>query len=165
MLKIITRSLLALSLTLVTQNILADTSDGCGAGQLVTKETTLLASGIRKSTNMTVWPSNWLSMTSGTSGCAKHKIVQKNQDGFRLVRSHFYALNSQIAKGDGEILTAYTSTFNCNNEAEALFRKSLRKNISKLIVKENKNAINYLVTTYDIVAQNPELIKGCNVII
>lgn len=90
----------------------ADQSSGCGLGWEVTQKNSLVSSSIRTTTN-TFLP-NTFSMTSGTSGCTKHSIVQREKEQLYFVESNLEQLSIEVAQGSGEYLTSFASLMGCS---------------------------------------------------
>ena len=96
-----------------------DTSSGCGLGWEVTKSTTLSATTTRGTTDTSL--PNTFSMTSGTSGCAKHPIAKNDMPAFEYAVVNHDALTIEMAQGQGENLTAFARTLGCGDGAVARF--------------------------------------------
>ena len=85
-------------------------SDSCGLGWAVTKEKTLSATSTRGTTNGFLPPT--LGMTSGTIGCDKHSIAQKDLPVIRYVATHLDVLKYEMAMGSGERLMGLAQLMN-----------------------------------------------------
>jgi hypothetical protein len=112
-----------------------DKSNGCGIGWYFTKDKTILASSLRGSSNST--SPNSISMTSGTSGCAKHDIVEANKRIEHFVEANFDALRQDIALGQGEYLSTLSATFGCHWPALPGFAEAARQNYDYLFLNQD----------------------------
>ncbi|MCX6128757.1 MAG: DUF3015 family protein [Proteobacteria bacterium] len=99
----------------------ADGSSGCGPAWYILKENTLLSSFARSLTNGFLSPVVTFGMTSGTSNCAKHNIVEEEFRSLHFATQSFDILRQDIARGAGQHLNAYLASFGCN----ALARQNL----------------------------------------
>ncbi|MGE3975064.1 MAG: DUF3015 family protein [Bdellovibrionales bacterium] len=120
----------------LTAPAMADDSDGCGLGWQVTDKKTLVATTTRQTTNAVVPPS--FGMTSGTIGCAQHGFAAKEQQAVEFVAGNYEPLIMEMAKGQGEYVTALSQTMGCKNTAA--FGASLKNNYSSIVGKSS-NAV------------------------
>ncbi len=98
--------LLIVLVLLFSFNVFAkDNSSGCGLGWSVLKKNSLVSSSFRFTTHV-VLP-NTLSMTSGTSGCAKHSIVKNESKGIHFAEGNYHQLVAEMAQGNGEVLKGF----------------------------------------------------------
>ena len=100
------RGLLALIFGVVasTQTAKAaySSSNGCGPGWYVFKDTSLVSSSLRTITNAALFPSATVGMTFGTSNCAKHKIVEeRDRESVKFATLAYHDLMIQTAQGHG----------------------------------------------------------------
>lgn len=90
-------------------------SDFCGLGWQVTNKKSFLATLTRSTTNVVVPPT--FGMTTGTIGCDRHTLVQRDIPAAQFVASHYDALLMEMAVGEGEALTALSASLGCANAA------------------------------------------------
>jgi hypothetical protein len=90
-------------------------SDGCGLGWQVTAKKSLVATLTRATTNAVVPPT--FGMTTGTIGCDQHSIAMRDVPAAQFVASHYDALMMDMAQGEGEALTALSTSLGCSNAA------------------------------------------------
>lgn len=107
------------------QAFAGDSSTGCGLGWQVASKNTLVSATTRTITNAT-FSNQIFGTTSGTSGCARHPIVQKFQESLYFARINSDRLKMEIAQGQGEYVTAYAATFGCNNEGTKMLAEKAR---------------------------------------
>lgn len=108
-----------------------DSSNGCGVGWYVNSQTSLVGTSTRDTTNGT-FP-NTFSMTSGTSGCAKHTIVKNEMPAYNYVASNYDVLKIEMAQGHGENLSALARTFGCHDRAVDQFGEKIRENYQQVM--------------------------------
>ncbi|MCX6107291.1 MAG: DUF3015 family protein [Proteobacteria bacterium] len=105
----------------------ADSSNGCGPGWYVFKDTSLVSSSLRTITNAALFPSATVGMTFGTSNCAKHKIVEeRDRESVKFATLAYHDLMIQTAQGHGEYLAAFASTLGCNWQAQPEFNRTMQ---------------------------------------
>ena len=87
----------------------ADKSNGCGPGWFVTDRLSFSATTTRGTTNSYVTP---FAMTSGTSGCSKHSIVDIGGS-YEFIAQNIDQIRLESALGQGEYLTALSQNLGC----------------------------------------------------
>jgi opacity protein-like surface antigen len=125
-------------------------TDGCGLGWQVTKDKTMLGTTTRGTTNGFVPPT--FGMTSGTIGCDQHSIAQNEHDSAAYAYNNFDSLKSEMAAGQGEILSGFAASLGC--DAQTL--GSMTKAQYKTLVNEKTSAIDMYMGVKSLVAQ-----QGC----
>lgn len=125
------RSLLvvAMAFSAIGSALANDSSSGCGLGWEVAPKQSLLSSAFRDTTNL-ILP-NTFSMTSGTSGCAKHDIVKNEREQMYFVEANLEQLTLEMARGDGEYLRSFASVMGCDS-SYGDFSTAVQKGYSKI---------------------------------
>jgi hypothetical protein len=90
----------------------ADSSSGCGLGWQVAPKNSLISSTTRAYVNATF--SSTIGMTMGTSGCAKHSIVQNDKRAIHFAEVNQGQLMIEMAQGRGEHLRGLVATLGCD---------------------------------------------------
>ena len=109
------------------------TTDGCGIGWEVTNKKTYTATTTRETTN--VIPGTF-AMSSGTWGCEKLEIGQKDKEAADYVATNFEVLKSELARGEGEYVSALASAMGCQSSAPAVGQQ-LQKNYNQVVAPSN----------------------------
>ena len=104
-------------------------SDSCGLGWAVTTEKTLSATSTRGTTNSFLPPT--LGMTSGTIGCERHSIAQKDLPIIRYVDTHLDLLKYEMAMGTGERLMGLAQLMKHSNTQ--CFANALHASYSQIV--------------------------------
>ncbi len=94
-----------------------DGSSGCGLGWEVAPKQSLVSSSTRTITNVTFL--NTVAMTFGTSGCAKHSIVQKDKEAKYFAEANYHSLMIEMAQGRGENLANFAAILGCDTNTFA----------------------------------------------
>lgn len=89
-----------------------DSSSGCGLGWEVAPKQSLLSSFARSLTNATFL--NTVAMTFGTSGCAKHSIVQADKEAQYFAEANYHTLMMEMAMGQGDNLENFAAMLGCD---------------------------------------------------
>lgn len=110
-----------------------DNSSGCGVGWMILKENSLVSSSFRSSTNATFF--NTIAMTFGTSGCAKHKIVKREELPAYFANDNLDQITIDMAKGEGPYLATLAYTLGCQDIKT--FSSKVQENFSVLSSNQN----------------------------
>lgn len=146
--------------TLLTLNVFADSSVGCGLGSMIFKENSLLSSSARVTTNQ-LFLTQYLGVTSGTSGCARHDIVLNEQSHVHFAEVNLKSLSIEMAKGQGEYLASFAHTLGCNEGATEHFAELTRSNFSKIFPSYKTNAQEMLNNLGQTLRADSELKNNC----
>lgn len=138
-----------------------DQSSGCGMGWMLFKRNSLLSSYLRNITNATF--SNTIAMTSGTSGCAKHDLVQNEKREIHYAESNFNSLNVEMALGRGESVTQLAYVMGCDSSVVGTFLSETQKNYGTIFESDSTTPSQMLNQVHQIVNANPTLSQGCAV--
>ncbi len=103
-----------------------DKSSGCGLGWKVSKRMSITSSSVRLSTNSFTTP---YGMTSGTSGCKRHSIVQKESKQIHFVEENLDQLELEMSIGKGQFVEQLASLLGCENKVGA-FTKTMQKSLT-----------------------------------
>lgn len=140
-----------------------DQSSGCGIGWQVLKKNSLISSTTRAWINATF--SNTIAMTSGTSGCAKHSIVQNEKKAIHYTESNLGQLMIEVANGDGEHLRGLASVMGCSEESFADFSKATQGHYADIFPDSNVSAKDVLRQVRQVINAGPSLASQCQSII
>jgi hypothetical protein len=128
----------------------ADGSSGCGPAWYVLKENSLLSSFGRLVTNGFLTPFVSLGMTFGTSNCAKHNLVQKDQSSLDFAEKTFDLLRQDLARGEGDYLAGYMSTFGCSAQVTPLLTDDLRRAFARGLYA-SEEPVDLVITTRSLI--------------
>jgi len=136
-----------------------DTSNGCGVGWQVSQKTSLLSSSVRSITNYFL--PNSFSMTSGTSGCAKHDIVKNDEKAVEYAVNNYDTLIVEMAEGHGEYLDGFAQALGCDQSNYAAFQNLVQTRYSDLTKNSGNDGIDlYRAVRLEIQA-TPSLSAQC----
>lgn len=139
----------------------ADSSVGCGLGSLIFKDTSLISSSLRVTTN-NVFLTQYLGVTSGTSGCSRHSIVQNEKSHIHFAEVNFKKLTEEMARGEGQYLQAFAFTLGCKVDAASELGRLTKNQFEKIIPDENVDANQMLKNLGSTIRLNSNLSKNCS---
>ena len=137
-----------------------DSSDGCGLGWKIVKGTTLSATTTRATTNAYFPPT--FSMTSGTSGCAKHPLVKKDEPAAIYAFNNLDTLRIEMAEGRGEFLQGFARILGCEDAALPAFGRMTQKHYQSIVPAETTSAFELLENIQQKIKQDTALASGCS---
>lgn len=144
------------------QAFAADGSSGCGPGWYLFKENSLLSSALRATTNAVLFPVTTIGMTVGTSNCTQHKLVLKEKESLHFATMNHFELKNEVAKGQGEYLSAFASTMGCPAQAQRHLNQSLQKSFKNIYPGSEVAPSNVLIEVYKVILSDRELTQQCS---
>jgi hypothetical protein len=136
-----------------------DQSSGCGMGWKVAPKQSLLSSTTRAYVNATF--SNTSGMTSGTSGCAKHSIVQKDKEAIHFAEANQGQLMIEMAQGQGENLRGLAAIMGCSSTGATAFGKSIQQNYSRIFPNSETSASQMLDAVRTVISTDRTVAVQC----
>ena len=130
-------------------------SDGCGLGWQVTDKKTMSATTTRGTTNGVV-PATF-GMTSGTLGCEQHPFVKAEMDAVQYAHNNYENLSIDMAKGQGEYVTAFAEAMGCSDTASVA--RLTQTNYPK--VSQAKNGVALYENVRELIRQDSALSQTC----
>lgn len=141
-----------------------DGSSGCGPGWYLFKENSLFSSALRATTNSFLFPVTTIGMTVGTSNCTQHKLVLKEQESLHFATMNYFELKNEIAKGNGEYLSAFASTVGCSPQAQGILNGHLRQKFKALYPDAKVQPENVLIEVYKAILSDDQLTRQCSMV-
>jgi hypothetical protein len=136
-----------------------DQSSGCGLGWQVTQRMSLLSSAIRSTTD--AFLPNTFSMTSGTSGCAKHDIVKNDEKAVLFAANNYDSLIVEMAQGSGEFLEGFAQALGCDEGSFSKFTTFTQSRYQKILDSSAGDGINFYKAVRTEMMTSPELATQC----
>ena len=153
---------LALGLLLSFNAFAEDGSSGCGPGWYILKDNSLVSSSLRATTNGMLFPAVSFGMTFGTSNCTKHKIVKTEKQSLYFATNNYYELQGDIARGQGEHLSAFATTIGCPAQVQTRFNQHVRKNYSAIFTPGQTSPEALLLEVYKTILRDQTLTNQCS---
>ena len=126
-----------LLLAFVSVSRAGDSSSGCGLGWQIFSKNSLVSSALRSTTH--AFLPNTFSMTSGTSGCAKHDIVMNEYKAIHFAEANYSNLMMDMARGQGEYLNGFAAVTNYKGDMNE-FGSFVQENFAHLYPTANTSA-------------------------
>lgn len=139
-----------------------DKSSGCGMGWKVAKRDSLLSSMTRAYVNATF--SSTAGMTSGTSGCSQHSIVQNDRAGEHFAEANFHNLLVEMAEGRGEHVEGFAAVLGCESGAQAAFNRMSQENYPAIFPTDEVGPTQMLRNVRGLIERDPTLRGQCRAI-
>lgn len=149
------------SMLLAGSSFAEDKSSGCGLGWQVTQRNSLLSSMVRNSTNA-IFSNNTFGMSSGTSGCAKHSIVQNDKQQIHYAEANHDVLMVEMAQGDGEYLRTFANVMGCAPGSYAYFSQMTKTHYSEIYTNESTSSVEVLNNVQQQIQNDPVLALSCS---
>ncbi len=125
------KSVIVIALALFSMNVYAkDTSSGCGIGWEIAPDQSLVSSSVRSVVDSMA--SNTVGMTLGTSGCAKHSIVENDKKDIHYAEVNFHEVMAEMSQGQGEHLKGFALAMGCANEEVNAFSQATQNNYGQI---------------------------------
>lgn len=137
-----------------------DSSSGCGMGWQVAPRQSLVSSTTRTIVNATF--SSTIGMTLGTSGCARHSIVQNDKKGIHFAEANLNQLALEMARGNGEFVTSFASVFGCQNSKA--FGSMVKANYEVVLPSEKTSGVELYNNVKAQIKNNATLATNCSLI-
>lgn len=107
-----------------------DKSSGCGLGWKVAPQNSLISSYTRSLTNITT--TSTLAMTSGTSGCDKHSVVDRSKMEIHYAEANYHELMVEGSRGQGEHLKGFAMVMGCEGNQIPAFMESTQRHYDSI---------------------------------
>ncbi len=155
--------ILFLILGLPTAAFGAKGAQNCGIGPKVLKGKGIVSQTAVQLTNASLYPTNAVSVTSGTSGCGYSDIVQIDAPRLQYVRFNYDNLAEDAAKGEGIYISGFAQIMGCSENAESLLTQTVHDNFGTFF-KDDTEKIRGDAFFYSVkqeISNHPVLSKGC----
>jgi hypothetical protein len=119
---------------LFTGNAWAESNGvGCGPGaQLMKGNRGVSSNTIAMTLDLLLAPTNMFAMSSGTSGCRRDSVIKREQEQTIFVAVNLDALQSEMARGQGEHLMALAALMGCPFELSGGFARMSQEKFEAL---------------------------------
>jgi hypothetical protein len=149
-----------LALVATTSVFAADTSSGCGMGYEIAPNQSLVSSSTRSIVNATF--SSTIAMTLGTSGCAKHSIVQNDAKGIHFAEANMNVLALEMSRGNGEFVAGFASVYGCSNTSA--FGSMVQSKYEAVLPTSNTSGVELYNNVKAQIHNNAALAATCSLI-
>jgi len=155
------KKLLIASTLLMSTSVLADSpgSQTCGWGNMLFKGQSGTPSHVLAATTNGSTGNNTFGMTFGTNGCSTNGTLTyggKEMIDVSMIMDEF---SEDVARGNGEALTAVAVSLGVVEEDRALFKATMHNNFNSIFSSENVTTEHVVSTMFTLMKNNSELVK------
>ena len=135
----------------------------CGIGPKVLGGKGMLSQVLVQFTNVTLLPSNAVSVTVGTSGCGYSGLVQADAPRLNYVRINYDNLAEDAAKGEGHYISGFAQLMGCSQNAEMILTNTVQENFADLFndASGQPKSDHFFFSIKEEIQSDPTLAKGC----
>jgi hypothetical protein len=132
--------------------------NGCGWGQLLFDGQTGMATHIlAMTTNGTASGNNTFGATSGTNGCSTSGTIKYGGKSMVAVGNHMDEFSEDVARGDGEVLTAVAVTLGVAPDDRAHFKETMRVNFTTIFPSKDVTQEDVLANMWQVLGEDEVL--------
>jgi hypothetical protein len=133
---------------------------GCGLGSLIFTSNHKLTQLLAYTTNMS-FGTQTFGITTGTSNCSSSGIAKVEKQDIFYAESNFDHLTVEMAKGEGENLSAFAQILGCSDQYVGEFGKMTKQNYEKIFPSHKTTAVEMLQSVKGQMQAHPVLSKEC----
>ncbi len=149
-------------LSLFTVSAMAAGDAGCGLGSVIISKNSKLMQLFAMTTNGS-FSSQFLGITSGTSGCTSSGIVMSDKQIQYFVEVNQEDLSREMAQGNGEKLSTLALLNGCSDtNSQKAFAQFTQQSYGKIIPASSATASDIVNNLRSEINQNTELAQMCH---
>jgi hypothetical protein len=100
---------------------------------------------------------NTFGVSSGTNGCSASGTIKYGGKSMVAVGDHMDEFSEDVARGDGEVLTAVAVTLGVAPEDRAYFKETMRVNFTRLFPTEDVTQEDVLGNMWEVLGEDDVL--------
>jgi hypothetical protein len=153
--------LVAAALSICSTSVFAQAAggNGCGWGQLLFDGQSGGASHVLAITTNGSSANNTFGVTTGTNGCSASGTIKYGGKSMVQVGAVMDEFSEDVARGDGEVLTAVAVTLGVSPEDRAYFKQTMHENFAKLFPTEDVTQEQVLASMWQVLGEDETLSK------
>jgi hypothetical protein len=150
--------MLITALSFASTAALADSASQCGWGSLLFNGQTGKASNVVAMTTNGIFANNTFGVTFGTNGCEAGTISYGGKSMVQVgaVMDEF---SEDVARGDGEVLTAVAVTLGVSQEDRPYFKQTMQQNFAVIFPDQDVTQEDVLANMWQVIGQDDRLAK------
>ena len=133
---------------------------GCGLGSVVIQKNSKLLQLFAITTNATFF-SQAFGITSGTSNCSANGIVFNDKEATMYAEANLQNLKIDMARGNGESLTAFAQTLGCGKEVTPAFGEMTQKQYQNIFPAADVLPTQFLESVKNEIHKDKTLNSNC----
>lgn len=155
------KKLLVLSALLASSSVLAEAPGGpnCGWGNMLFEGQSGTPSHIVASTTNGSTGNATFGMTSGTNGCSTKGTLTYGGKEMIDVSMFMDEFSEDVARGDGEAITAVAVSLNIKAEDRDTFKQAMHNNFDKLFPSSDVTTEHVVSNMFEVMHANKDLAK------
>lgn len=134
-------------------------SDTCGWGNMLFEGQSGLPSHVLAMTTNGSTGNNTIGMTFGTNGCSVSGTLTYGGKGMVDISMIMDEFSEDVARGDGEAITAMAVSLGVAEQDRALFKATLHENFSVMFPSEDATAEHVVETMFTVMKNDKTLAK------
>jgi hypothetical protein len=136
---------------------------GCGLGSMLFEGKSDKTSQILGSTTNGTAGNQTFGITSGTSNCTTDGIVKQSRAQQAFAEVNFASLRQEMAKGQGEHLTAFAHLLGCSQGSMHDFGRVVQHNYTRIFFSDEATPLDVIQAVKESIAADPVLAQACQV--
>lgn len=151
----------AISLSVLSTSAFAEASggNGCGWGNLLFDGQSGAASHVLGLTTNGSSGNNTFGVTTGTNGCSASGTIQYGGKEMVQVGAVMDEFSEDVARGDGEVLTAVAVTLGVEKEDRVYFKQAMQQNFAVIFPREDVTQEDVLANIWQVLGDDERLSK------
>ena len=137
----------------------ADNDAGCGAGTQIWKGKSGVFFKLLATFTNGSFGNQTLGITSGTLGCGRNNTITADADVIKFASGNLDALSVEMARGDGEALTALASLYGVAEADRAAFYSLTKANYGSIFSHADITAGEMVATVRELMAKDARLFR------
>lgn len=135
---------------------------GCGLGSMVIGSKPGMEQVFAATTNGTSG-SQTFGITSGTSNCGDHGLVNLSKEREVFAQENYTSLIKEMAQGKGENLSTLASLYQCPATTHREFSTLVQEKFDVLVANDQTTSAELLSKLDNQLMQHPNLAQSCNI--
>jgi len=135
---------------------------GCGLGSMIIGSKPGMEQVFAATTNGT-FGSQTFGITSGTSNCGDHGLVNLSKEREVFAQENYTSLIKEMAQGKGESLSTLASLYQCPSTTHREFGTLVQEKFDVLVANDQTTSTELLSKLDNQLMQHPKLAQSCNI--
>jgi hypothetical protein len=134
---------------------------GCGLGALAFPNDNDKVSQVLAATTNGTFGTQTFGITSGTSECTEDGRIRSERAQEAFAEVNFESLAQEMAKGQGEHLTAFAHLLGCSEDSADEFGRLTQRNYTRIFSREAMTALDLVDAVKQNIASDATLSRTC----
>jgi Protein of unknown function (DUF3015) len=136
---------------------------GCGLGSKLFEGKGDKTSQVLGATTNGTFGNQTFGITSGTSNCTTDGIVKQSRAQQAFAEANFASLRQEMAKGQGEHLTAFAHLLGCSQGSMHDFGRVVQHDYTRIFFGDETTPLDVIQFVKESIAADPVLAQACQV--